>query len=404
MFYRNYIIGASSFGNSLLAHYPAMKQHIFLPLLLGLYLLQCGSPTANSPSEKAPAPPSLKAAFAEDFLLGAALGRKHLRGDDTTGLALVRREYNTITPENDMKWESINPDPGVYNWEAADAFVSFGEEHDMFIVGHALVWHSQLADYVKDITDAEEMRVALKTHIDAVAGRYRGRIDGWDVVNEALNEDGSLRESVFLQVLGEEYLTLAFKYAAAAAPDAKLYYNDYNMWNADKREGAIRMIETIRKHGGRVDGIGMQAHYSLAGPTLDTIEQSIQAYTKADLPISITELDVTVLPNPWDLVGAEVSQNYEGSPYMNPHPNGLPDSVQNALAERYADLFGLYLKHRDKIERVTFWGVNDGHTWLNGWPIKGRTNYPLLFDREYEKKAAYHRVMALKNGASTTVN
>lgn len=311
-------------------------------------------------------------------------------------MALVSREFNTITPENDMKWKEINPAPGEFNWEAADAFVAYGEANDHFIVGHTLVWHSQLADYVKEITDPTEMRAALKAHIDAVAGRYRGRIHGWDVVNEALNEDGSLRESVFYQVLGEEYLTSAFKYAAEAAPEAKLYYNDYNMWNAQKREGAIRMIKTIRDNGGRVDGIGMQAHYSVVGPTLDTIEQSIQAFAAAGLPISITELDVTVLPNPWDLVGAEVSQNYEGSPYMNPYPDALPDSMQTVLAQRYADLFGLYLKHSDKIERVTFWGISDNHSWLNGWPIKGRTNYPLLFNRQYAPKPAYDTVMALK--------
>lgn len=373
-----------------------MQYRFPLLLAIGLIFFQCNAPSEDTDKETAPAIPVLKTAYAEDFLIGAALGRRQLGGDDTSGMTLVSREYNTITPENDMKWESINPERDVYNWEAADALVAYGEEHDMFIVGHTLVWHSQLADYVKEITDPEEMRAALKAHIDAVAGRYRGRIDGWDVVNEALNEDGSLRESVFLKVLGEEYLTLAFKYAAAAAPDAKLYYNDYNMWNADKREGAIRMIKKIREQGGRVDGVGMQAHYSITGPTIDTIEQSIEAFAAAELPISMTELDITVLPNPWDLVGAEVSQNYEGSPYMNPFPEALPDSVQNVLTNRYTDLFNLYLKHSDKIERVTFWGITDEGSWLNGWPIKDRTNYPLLFDRQYAPKPAYDAVLALK--------
>ncbi|MEM9261916.1 MAG: endo-1,4-beta-xylanase, partial [Bacteroidota bacterium] len=333
--------------------------------------------------------------FKTDFSVGAALGRRHLIGRDTPGLSLVAREFNTITPENDLKWGVINPAEGEFNWTAADAFVDFGEANDMFIVGHALVWHSQLAEYVKTITEPEGMRRALKDHIKAVAGRYRGRIDGWDVVNEALNEDGSYRESIFYQVLGEEYLTLAFQLAAQAAPEAQLYYNDYNLWNADKRNGAIRMIEKIRAGGGRVDGIGMQAHYSIVGPSIDTIEQSILAFKQAGLPIMMTELDVTVLPNPWDLEGAEVSQNFENSPFMNPFPDGLPDSMQLVLANRYADLFGLYRKHADKIERVTFWGVNDDHSWLNGWPIKGRTNYPLLFDRSYAKKPAYEAVLSL---------
>lgn len=366
---------------------------LFFVLVLGLYFSSCEAPQPADAT--VPALTTLQSQYQEDFLVGAALGHRHLTGKDSLGLALTAREYNTITPENDLKWEVINPMEGQFNWAAADAFVDFGETNGMFIIGHALVWHSQLADYVKEITEPAAMRQALKDHIDAVAGRYQGRIDGWDVVNEALNEDGSYRESVFYKVLGEEYLTLAFQFAAQAAPEAQLYYNDYNMWNAEKREGAIRMIEKIRAAGGRVDGIGMQAHYSIVGPSIDTIEQSILAYHAAGLPVMMTELDVTVLPNPWDLEGAEVSQNFENSPFMNPFPGGLPDSMQLVLADRYADLFTLYRKHADKIERVTFWGVNDGHSWLNGWPIKGRTNYPLLFDRAYVKKPAYEAVLQL---------
>lgn len=367
----------------------------YLLLLAFACLYGCESPPVaeENPEE---APLTLSTVFADQFVVGAALGVKHINGVDTLGQALVAREYSTITPENMMKWEEINPESGVFNWEDPDAFVAFGEENEMFIVGHALVWHSQLSDYVKEITNPELLLAEMKTHIDAVAGRYKGRIDGWDVVNEALNEDGTLRESHFYKVLGEDYLTEAFKMAAAAAgPETKLYYNDYNMWNADKREGAIRMIEKIRANGGRVDGIGMQAHYSIVGPGIDTIEQSIVAYEEADLPIMMTELDVTVLPNPWDLVGAEVSQNFENSPYMNPFPDALPDSMQTVLADRYEDLFQLYLKHADNIERITFWGVNDGHSWLNGWPISGRTNYPLLFDRSYQKKPVYERIIGL---------
>jgi len=232
-------------------------------LVFGLF--HCSSSTSNAP---AAAPdkevPSLKMAFADNFLVGCALAPKHIDNVGMRGKNLVMREYNTITPENIMKWEEINPAPGEFNWKDADDFVQFGEDNDMFIVGHALVWHSQLSSYVKGITGREEMLAAMKAHIDAVAGRYKGRVHAWDVVNEALNEDGSLRESEFYKVLGEDYLAEAFKMAAAAAgPETKLYYNDYNMWNADKREGAIRMIEKIRAAGGRVDGIGMQAHYRL---------------------------------------------------------------------------------------------------------------------------------------------
>lgn len=370
----------------------------FLLAALALSLFRCSSSTSSAP---AAAPdeevPSLKRAFAEDFMVGAAIAPKHIDNVGMRGKNLLIREYNTITPENIMKWEKINPEPGTFNWQDADDYVQFGEDNEMFIVGHTLVWHSQLSDYVKEIDDRKALLAEMKAHIGAIADRYKGRIDGWDVVNEALNDDGTLRESHFYKVLGEDYLVEAFKMAAAAAgPETKLYYNDYNMWNAEKQQGAIRMINKIRAAGGRVDGIGMQAHYSITGPTIDTIEQSIVAYAAAGLPVMITELDVTVLPSPWDLEGAEVSQNYENSPFMNPYLEGLPDSMQTELADRYEDLFELFLKHADKIERVTFWGVNDGHSWLNNWPIKGRINYPLLFDLEYEAKPAYDRVMGLR--------
>lgn len=372
-------------------------RHFFGLCTLAMGLTYCAPSTPPAPAA-APPDPTLKSAYAENFHVGAALSARHVMGDDTAAAQLVAREYSTITPENLLKWEVVNPEREVFNWDAPDAYVKYGEDNDMFIVGHALVWHSQLASYVREIKDPELLRVAMKEHIDAVAGRYKGRIDGWDVVNEALNEDGTMRKSVFFEVLGEDFMIDAFKMAAeAAGPETELYYNDYNMWNADKRNGAIRIINKIRESGGRVDGVGMQGHYSLSGPSIDTIEQSIKAFADAGLKVMFTELDVTVLPNPWDLVGAEVSQNFEGSPFMNPYPEGLPDSVQLALADRYEDLFQLFLKHADDITRVTLWGVNDGHSWLNGWPIRGRTNYPLLFDRENGKKPAYDRVMALRN-------
>jgi endo-1,4-beta-xylanase len=155
------------------------------------------------------------------------------------------------------------------------------------------------------------------------------------------------------------------------------------------------MIEKIQDKGIKIDGVGMQGHWNLKTPSIKDIEESIIAYSKLGLKVAITELDITVLPNPWDLVGAEVSQGFEGSEKMNPYAKGLPDSIQTKLAQRYRDIFKLFLKHKDKISRVTFWGVSDGQSWLNGWPIKGRTNYPLIFDRELKPKQAYDSIMAL---------
>ncbi|MCL4125804.1 UNVERIFIED_CONTAM: hypothetical protein GTU68_021404 [Idotea baltica] len=246
--------------------------------------------------------------------------------------------------------------------------------------GHTLVWHSQLSSFINDITDSTEMSNALKTHIEAVAGRYKGKTYSWDVVNEAVEWNGELRESVFLKAMGEDYLSFAFKTAAAVDPNADLYYNDYSMADTQKRDGVIKMIKKIQANGAKIDGIGMQAHWSLDYPSLQEIEKSIEQYAALGLKIAITELDIDVLPHPDGISDVD----------------GLPDDIAEKQAKRYADIFALFLKHKDKIDRITFWGVNDGNSWKNNFPVNGRTNYPLLFDRENQKKKAYEAIIALK--------
>lgn len=366
--------------------------------LLFVSLICCGTFSCTPKISEAPKEPvpSLARSFQENFLIGTALSRSQINEEDTVSSALLAREFNSITAENMLKWVNIHPEPDTYAFEMADKFVALGKKHDMFVIGHTLVWHSQLGDWVEKIEDKEEFAQYYEKHIREIAGRYRGKIDGWDVVNEALNEDGTLRESVFLKMLGEDYLKDAFRLAAEADPEAELYYNDYNLSHPEKLAGAIKLIKDLQAANLKIDGVGIQAHWSLKGPSIAQIEASILAYANLGLKVMFTELDVTVLPNPWDLQGAEVDQNFEGSPFMNPYPGGLPDSVQTQLAQRYEDIFKLFLKHQDKISRVTFWGLNDGQSWLNGWPIKDRTNYPLLFDRAFAPKKAYHSVMALK--------
>jgi endo-1,4-beta-xylanase len=237
----------------------------------------------------------------------------------------------------------------------------------------------------------------MTNHIKTVAGRYKGKINSWDVVNEALEEDGTLRKSVFLNKLGANYIQEAFDLAAKTDPTAELYYNDYNIEQPAKRKGAIELIKKIQASGIKINGVGIQGHWSINTLNLKEIEESILEFSKLGIKVAFTELDLTVLPNPWDLRGADVNQNYANSPKMNPYTTALPDSVGVVLAEKYKSLFELFLKHKDKISRVTFWGVNDGHSWLNGFPIKGRTNYPLLFDRNYQPKLAYKSVLELKS-------
>ena len=372
----------------------------FLFCALGLASL-CSSCTPPAPAAE-PTPDAvtetgLKDYFAGDFLVGAAVGKAQNRGNDPRGLELVAREFNTVTPENDLKWRNIHPARDTFNWGPADNYVAFGEAHDMWIVGHALVWYLQLADYVKEVTEAEEMRTVLQEHIDSVAGRYRGRIDAWDVLNEAVNDDGTMRSWPVYDVLGEDYVAEVFKMARAAAPDAELYYNDYNLWMPAKREGAIRMLKKALAAGAPIDGIGMQAHYALDDPTIDQVEASLVAFhEELGIQVMITELDIDVLPRAWEKLSADPSLKYNPTPELDPYTEGLPVSVAAAQGDRYQDLFRLFLKHRDKIHRVTFWNTHDAASWLNGNPIRGRTNYPLLFGRDYERKAGYDSVRVVK--------
>lgn len=344
------------------------------------------------------APQSLKEAAEGDFYIGAALNYDQVYGREEPAVALIKKEFNTISPENMLKMGPIHPEPNVYNWEPADKYIAFGEENDMFTVGHALVWHSQAPDWIFVDQDGntvgkDSLLQRMENHIATVAGRYKGKIDGWDVVNEALEDDGTLRQTKWLEIIGEEYLQKAFEFAKAADPEAELYYNDYSLWKPAKREATVQLVKNLQEKGIQVDGVGMQGHYGIDYPTLEDIEASINAFADLGVKVMITELDVDMLPNPSKRQGADIAMTFEPQEGYNPYADGLPDSVQQKLTQRYADLFNLFHKHRDKISRVTFWGVGDQHSWLNNWPMEGRTSYPLLFDRNLQPKPAYEAVM-----------
>lgn len=366
---------------------------IFL-LLFPIFLVfsGCGETSNEGSTEKTP---SLKNAFEPHFYMGAALNRHQINESIPEVSSLLPTEFNSITPENIMKWMYIHPKEDTFNFEMADKFVNLGEKHGMHIIGHTLVWHSQLAPWVNAIQDSAELANHIENHINMIAGRYKGKIHGWDVLNEALNDDGTLRESIFLKVIGEDYIRQAFDLASKADPEAELYYNDYSLVNPNKRKGVVKLVKDLQANGTKIDGVGMQAHWDLNYPALEEIENSILEYSALGVKVMFTELDITVIPNPWDLQGADVEKNFEGSEFMNPYPESLPDSIQNQLAKRYEDIFRIFLKHEDKISRVTFWGIDDGQSWKNDWPIRGRTNYPLLFDRKYQPKKAYYSIMAL---------
>ena len=348
---------------------------------------------------------SLKKYYSSFFNIGAAINEDIILGLDNDSKQIVETQFNSITPENSLKWIFVQPYPNSFNFTVADKYVNIGIKNKMHIVGHALVWHSQLADFMQNVKSKAEMNKHFENHINTVVSRYKGKIDAWDVVNEAFNEDGSLRESVFYKFLGKNYIEKAFKLANEIDPNADLIYNDYNLYKKEKRGGVIQMVKQMQSKGIKIDGIGVQAHWSLNQPSLNEIEQIIFDISELGVDVMFTELDISVLPSPWEQVGAEVSQNFsrfEGDAKMNPYPDKLPKSIQNKLAKRYNDIFQLFIKHSDKISRVTFWGVMDKHSWLNDFPIKGRTNYPLLFDRNYQAKEAHKSLIIL--GSSNKIN
>ncbi len=340
---------------------------------------------------------SLKKLFEKDFLIGTALNSAQINQEDKLEITLLGKHFNAITAENVMKSALIHPSPGVYNFTLPDKMVALGKKHGMYLVGHTLIWHSQLSPFAATMKNKDLLLRFMEDHISTVAGRYKSDISSWDVVNEAFEENGEFRKSVFFELLGESYIKTAFDLAKKASPNSKLYYNDYNIEQPQKRAGVIAMIKKLQASGTKIDGVGIQGHWSVNKLPLKEIEEAIIEYSKLGLEVSFTELDLTVLPNPWDLQGADVSSNYANSPSMNPYPNSLPDSMQVKLANAYESLFKLFLKHNDKIERITFWGLNDKQSWLNGWPIRGRTNYPLLFDRNNKTKLAFTKVAALRN-------
>lgn len=335
--------------------------------------------------------PSLREAVKDKFLIGTALNTNQIWGKDTAAVKIVREQFNSIVAENCMKSMYIQPVEGEFNFKDADKFVEFGEQNNMFITGHTLIWHSQAPDWFfkddkgKDVSK-EVLIERMRNHITTVVSRYKGRIKGWDVVNEAILDDGSWRNSKFYKIIGEDFIPLAFEFAHAADPEAELYYNDYNEWHAGKRDAIVKLVNSLKEKGLRIDGVGMQGHLGIDHPSLDEYRTAIDAYSSAGVEVLITELDVSALPSPRRDIGANIADTEAYRQEMNPYTTGLPDSISFAWNKRMGDLFTLFIDNSDKIGRVTLWGVTDGDSWKNDFPMPGRTDYPLLFDRRYKAK------------------
>lgn len=327
------------------------------------------------------------------FQIGAAITSAQTRDPGTT--ALILHQFNCVTAEYEFMPQFVEPEPGKFTFERADQIAAFAETHHLGLTGHMLCWGQltpgwMFADAHGKPLPREIAITNLKQYIDTVVKHFRGKVESWNVVNEAISDDASelLRDTPARKAIGDDYIEKAFEFAHDADPDVPLYYNDYNIEDPQKLPKTLALIHRLRDKGVKLDSVGIQGHWLLDYPKSSVIDAGIDAIGKTGVKVMITELDVDVLPRK---SGADLGdQQAEGA---NPYANGVPPAVLKQQADRYAELFRVFNKHRDAITRVTFWGVEDGQSWLNNFPVKGRTNHPLLFDRRLQPKPAFKAVV-----------
>jgi endo-1,4-beta-xylanase len=337
---------------------------------------------------------TLRQAAGERILIGAAIGSRSL--DRPAHASLIAQQFSCVTAENEMKSVSLQRVQGSFTFERADRIVDFAKDHNIQVIGHTLCWHSQAPQWLFQDNAGQPLRreaalANLKAHIDAVVKHFKGKVKGWDVVNEVTNDapEPYLRNTPARRAIGDDFVLKAFEFAHEADPDAELYYNDYGIDVGGKRERALRLIRQIKEAGLRIDAVGIQGHWALQSPNLAEIERGIQAFIKERVKVMITEMDIDVLPRNRGL-GADINATErQGS---DPYRAGLPDEVQRSLADRYGALFSMFMRY-SQVARVTLWGVSDGDSWLNNFPVRGRTNHPLLFDRQLRPKPAFSAVV-----------
>ncbi|MDR3318843.1 MAG: endo-1,4-beta-xylanase [Clostridiales bacterium] len=373
---------------------------VILSIILTAALFGCKAP-------KSPAEPTLKDYYADYFPVGAAL---------TNGAAVLYEDllphFNSLTCENDMKWEALQPSAGAFSWSYASTdnagrLVDLAKANGMRIRGHALVWYRAMPSWVlPNGTTKERALERLRAHINAVVKHFGSDVYCWDVVNEAIKDSPSASQVAsgdiyraggevsgastadWYAVCGKDYIKEAFIAAKAAVDeigaDIKLYYNDYGLNSASKRNAVIKMITELKSEGVTVDGVGMQAHYNVSGFKISDFENSVKAFTDMGLDVQVTEMDVSIYP--W---GAE-SVRYEA----------LPEDIELIQAEVYGSVFEVLRNYsavgsdgKGHVTGATFWGVADDVTWLDDDPVRGRKNWPLIFDGEYSPKKAYYSII-----------
>lgn len=300
---------------------------------------------------------------------------------------IINKQFNSITCENEMKPEHIHPEEGWYNWSDADSIVNYALKNGKLIRGHVLVWHQQTADWFFKDGDKKASKdlllKRLKDHIQTIVSRYKGKIYAWDVVNEVIDDDSAIfyKNTTWFDICGEEFISKAFQYAHEADPGAKLYYNDYNTENPVKYKKICTLLKELKSAGVPIDGIGLQAHWSIYSPTKLELDNALQSYAALGLDIQITELDISLYK------GEE--KRRKKLPGETCQFTTQLDSIQTA---QYNMVFEAFRKYRQNIKGVTFWGVSDKYSWLNDFPVEGRDNYPLLFNREMKPKKAFYKI------------
>lgn len=324
--------------------------------------------------------PALHERFKGIFKIGAAVNTGTLRREGD----FIAKHYNSITAENQMKFGEIHPEEERYAFEAADEIIDFAVRNRIAVRGHTLVWHNQTSDWVFQApeggTVSKELLLArLKKHIQTVMGRYRGLTYAWDVVNEAVEDktDEYMRKTKWLEILGEDYLRHAFEMAHEADPNALLFYNDYNETEPTKRDKIYKLVRSLVEKDVPIHGIGMQGHWNIYGPSLDEIRQAIELYASLGLQLHVTELDLSMFKH-----------EDKRTDLKEPTPEML-----ELQERRYEEIFGLFREYKSHITAVTFWGAADNYTWLSDFPVRGRKNWPMLFDEHLTPKGSFWRIV-----------
>lgn len=320
------------------------------------------------------------------FPIGVAVSPQALEGDEAK---LILQHFTSMTAENAMKMGPIHPEENRYYWNDADKIVRFAEQHNLRLRGHTLCWHQQTPNWIfvdakADTVSKDVLLARLKNHITEVVTRYKGKIYAWDVVNEVIADDSTqfLRDSPWLRICGEEFIAKAFEYAHQADPNALLFYNDYNTVRPEKRERIYRLLKKLLNEGVPIHGIGMQGHWSIFEPSEKNLRQAIERFASLGLQVQITELDVSIYR--WE--------KFQRERRPDESDTFTPELEQRQL-EQYEMFFRVFRDYRDVITGVTFWNVSDRYSWLDFYPVRGRKNYPLLFDQNLKPKKAYWAVV-----------